>query len=126
MAVAVGPHAELAEETPDLRDYLRASSDRIPGDEVKAYSGSMPVEFRLIDPDRTFHLDGQPEARRDFRMLFRRPRASGMMPLHQNVLIAIVNWIMGLPQDHLQDKGIPFNQSPAQGLWSNRWPSRRA
>ena len=58
------------EALPDLQDYLRANGDRIPREEISHYFNPLPVQFRLIDADRIFHLKGKPEPRRDFWMRF--------------------------------------------------------
>jgi acyl-CoA thioesterase II len=78
------------ETLPDLKEYLRANNDRIPAQDVASYFLPLPVEFRLINPERTFHLDGKPEARRDFWIRF--PSASRVADpaLHQ-ALIALVS-----------------------------------
>ena len=64
------------EELPDIQDYLRASADRIPLEEVESYFQPLPVQFRLIDADRAYHLEGEPEAKRAYWM--RIPSAEGV------------------------------------------------
>ena len=56
------------EDLPELQDYLLSRSDRIARADVASYFNPLPVQFRLIDPDVTFHLSGDPVPRRNFWM----------------------------------------------------------
>jgi acyl-CoA thioesterase II len=82
------------EDLPDLQDYLRANSDCIPMEHVANYLAPLPVQFRLIEPDRTFHLAGTPIPRRDFWMRFPAAERIADSARHQP-LIAFVSdfWI---------------------------------
>lgn len=75
MAHQMSPETEVPppEAVPDVREYLRANSDRIPREEVTGFFQPQAVEFRMIDPDRMFHLAGTPEPRR--RVWLRLPSA---------------------------------------------------
>jgi acyl-CoA thioesterase-2 len=78
------------DDLPDIQDYLRANADRIPPEEVSTFLMPLPVQFRTIDPDRTFHLDGSPAPRRDFWMRFP-PAAAIDDPAQHRPLIAFVS-----------------------------------
>ncbi len=88
------------EDAPDLRDYLRANADRLPFEEVESYFQPLPIEFRLIDPDRTFHLAGEPRASRDFWLRFA-PAARIEDTARHQPLIAFVSdfWIGPVAND---------------------------
>ena len=91
-AHAVKPPSGIPEpeELPDIQDYLRARADRIPPEEVDSYFQPLPVQFRLIDADRVYHLEGAPEAKRDYWM--RLPSAAGVADIANHLpLIAMAS-----------------------------------
>jgi acyl-CoA thioesterase-2 len=84
------PGLPQPEDLPDIQDYLRANAHRIPLDEVRSFFTPLPMQFRAINPDRTFHLDGAPAPRRDFWMRF--PPAEAVADIvHHRPLIAFVS-----------------------------------
>lgn len=95
------------QELPELQDYLRANSDRIPQQEVGPYFSPLPVQFRLIDPDRTFHLDGRPASHRDFWMRFPPAARIGDIALHQPLLAFISDFWLGPVANELHSPPYP-------------------
>jgi acyl-CoA thioesterase II len=83
------------ESLPDLRDYLRENSDRIPAQDVASYFQPLPIEFRLINPERTFHLHGKPEARRDFWMRFLPASSISDLSLHLPLIAFVSDFWLG-------------------------------
>lgn len=104
---ALPPGLPRPEDLPDLQDYLRANSDRIPQQEVAPYFGPLPVQFRLIDPDRAFHLDGRPASHRDFWMRFAPAARIDDMALHQPLLAFISDFWLGPVANELHSPPYP-------------------
>jgi acyl-CoA thioesterase II len=88
--VSPPPGIPAPEELPDIQDYLRANADRIPPEEVDSYFQPLPVQFRLLDADRAYHLEGEPEPKRGYWM--RLPSAEGVPDLADHLpLIAMAS-----------------------------------
>lgn len=89
-AIQPPPGIPEPEALPDIQDWLRANADRIPLEEVDSYFRPLPVQFRLIEPERVFHLEGEPAPRRSYWM--RIPSAAGVPDLADHVpLIAMAS-----------------------------------
>lgn len=84
-----------ADDVPDLKDFLRAHADQLPKEEVKIYLGPLPVQFRFVDPGRTFHLHGEPQARRDVWLRFPAAARIGDEALHQALLAFLSDFLIG-------------------------------
>ena len=95
------------EELPPLQDWLRANAERIPREEVSSYFQPLPVEFRLIDPDTTFHLSGKPEAHRDFWMRIPPARRIGDLELHQPLIAFASDFWLGPVANELHGPPYP-------------------
>jgi acyl-CoA thioesterase-2 len=95
------------EDLPDLQDYLRANCDRIPQKEIAAYLMPLPVQFRLIKPERTFHLDGKPEAHRDFWMRFLPAARIEDATLHEPLIAFVSDFWLGTVANDLHSPPYP-------------------
>jgi acyl-CoA thioesterase-2 len=95
------------ESLPDLREYLHANGDRIPHEEVAPFFLPLPIEFRLINPERTFHLDGQPEGRRDFWMRFCSASRVVELSLHQPLIAFLSDFWLGPVANELHGPPYP-------------------
>ena len=94
------------EELPPLQDWLGDNADRVPREEVKSYFQPLPVEFRLTEPERTFHLSGEPEARRDFWMRIPPAQRIVDLDLHQPLIAFASDFWLGPVANELH--GPPF------------------
>jgi acyl-CoA thioesterase-2 len=83
------------EDLPDIQDYLRANADRIPPEEVKSYFTPLPMQFRALDPDKTYHLDGAPAPRRDFWLRFPPGAAVADVALHRPLIAFVSDFWLG-------------------------------
>lgn len=96
----------VPEDLPDLQDYLRANAARIPHGEISHYYNPLPVQFRLIDADRVFHLTGRPEARRDYWMRLPSARRIEDIDRHQALIAFVSDFWLGPVANELH--GPPF------------------
>ena len=95
------------DELPSLQEYLRENSDRIPRNEVAAYFSPLPVQFRLINPERTFHLDGEPASHRDFWMRFPPAARIEDAALHQPLMAFVSDFWLGPAANELHSPPYP-------------------
>jgi acyl-CoA thioesterase-2 len=95
------------EDVPDLRDYLTARADRIARADVANYFMPLPIEFRLIEPDRTFHLSGSPVPRRDFWMRFPPGARIAEIERHQPLIAFISDFWIGPVANDLRSPPFP-------------------
>jgi acyl-CoA thioesterase-2 len=95
------------EDLPDLQDFLRANEDRIPPQEVTSYLQPLPVQFRLIEPERSFHLAGKPAARRDFWMRFPAAEAIEDIREHQPLIAFVSDFWIGPVANELRSPPFP-------------------
>jgi len=78
------------EDLPDIQDWLRANGDRIPLEEVDSYFQPLPIQFRLLDAARVYHLEGEPEPKRGYWI--RLPSAAGVPDIADHLpLIAMAS-----------------------------------
>ncbi|MGE3690886.1 MAG: acyl-CoA thioesterase [Novosphingobium sp.] len=88
--VSPPPDIPAPEGLPDIQDWLRAQADRIPLEEVESYFQPLPVQFRLLDAERVYHLEGEPEPRRGYWM--RIPSAAGVADIADHLpLVAMAS-----------------------------------
>jgi acyl-CoA thioesterase-2 len=85
----------VPEDLPDIQDWLRANAGRVPLDEVKSFFMPLPVQFRALDPERTFHIGDRPEPRRDFWMRFPAASAIADLALHRPLIAFLSDFWIG-------------------------------
>ncbi|MDG2002354.1 MAG: thioesterase family protein [Novosphingobium sp.] len=95
------------DDLPDLQDYLRSRIDRIPQQEVRNYYNPLPVQFRLVDADRIFHLTGKPEATRDFWIRFPPAQRIAELERHQPLIGFISDFWIGPVANELHSPPYP-------------------
>ena len=99
------------DDLPDLADYLRANADRIPAEDVASYLQPIPVQFRLIDPETTFHLNGKPATSRSFWMRFPSGERVSELRRHQPLIAYVSDFWLGPVANELHHPPFP-----------KRWP----
>jgi acyl-CoA thioesterase-2 len=95
------------EDLPDIQDWLRANADRVPLAEVSTFLMPLPMQFRSIDPERTFHLDSAPAARRDFWMRFPPAAAIADVALHRPLIAFISDFWLGTVANEMHHPPFP-------------------
>jgi acyl-CoA thioesterase-2 len=105
--VDLPPDLPQPEDLPDIQDYLRANAHRIPLDEVTSFFTPLPMQFRAIDPDRTFHLDGAPAPRRDFWMRFPPATAVTDVARHRPLIAFVSDFWLGTVANELHHPPYP-------------------
>jgi acyl-CoA thioesterase II len=108
---ALPPHVPQPDDLPDIQDWLRANAGRVPPEDVRSYFQPLPMQFRAVDPAKTYHLDGAPEPRRDFWLRFPAATAIAGTASHRPLIAFVSDFWLGTVANELHHP--PF---------AERWP----
>lgn len=93
---AMAPPAPPPEDVPPLQDFVRAHEHRIDVSAIRNFSGPLPVELRVIEPEANFFARGE---RPERRFWFRLPSAAAIEDARlQQCLLAYASdyWLAGV------------------------------